>query len=125
MAACLGRCSQMTVPGSLVEMTENGPRFCNGRLGLASQASMWLGPPAIQRRMTLFGPRHGRLLGQMLADDRAGELGRDDRKRPAILQRPIGLGVPGVDVAGTAGHPEKDDALRPPAWPPAWADARR
>src|SRR5262249_31530631 len=32
----------------------NGPRFSMGRLGFGSQVSMWLGPPAIHRRVTLF-----------------------------------------------------------------------
>ena len=52
IAACFGRCSQSKTPGSLVGMTPNGPRFWSGRSGLGSQVSMWLGPPAIQSRMT-------------------------------------------------------------------------
>src|SRR5262245_14488750 len=53
MAACLGRCSQTMQPGIRVRITEKGPRFSGGRLGLGSQVSMWLGPPAIHNRMTL------------------------------------------------------------------------
>ena len=60
IAACFGRCSQMRTPGSLVGMTPNGPRFSSGRSGLGSQVSMWLGPPAIQSRMTLLLPPIGR-----------------------------------------------------------------
>ena len=54
IAACLGRCSQMTTPGSFVCVTPNGPRLISGRSGLVSQVSMWLGPPAIHSRMQLL-----------------------------------------------------------------------
>ena len=60
MAAWRGKCSQIRTPGSFVAIDPNGPRFCTGRSGLTSQVSIWLGPPAIQRRMTLFGPAAGR-----------------------------------------------------------------
>src|SRR5262249_18651171 len=33
VAACFGMCSQNWTPGSLVEMTPNGPRFWSGRPG--------------------------------------------------------------------------------------------
>src|SRR5262249_32188895 len=33
-----------------------------------------------------------------------------DAERAAILERSVGFGVPGVDVAGAAGHPQEDDA---------------
>ena len=34
-----------------------------------------------------------------------------------VLERPVGLGVPGVDLAGAAGHPEEDDRLVPRGGP--------
>jgi hypothetical protein len=51
------------------------------------------------------------LPGQMLADEDAGDAGAGDAEGAAILRRPGGLGVPGVDVAGTARHPQQDDRL--------------
>lgn len=53
----------------------------------------------------------GRLLGQVLANPHAGEPSRNGRKRTAILRRPLGLWVPGIDVARSAGHPQQDHAL--------------
>ena len=55
-AACFGRCSHRSTPGSLVGMVANGPRISDGASGLTSQVSMWLGPPAIQSRMTALRP---------------------------------------------------------------------
>ena len=46
-------------PGSLVGITPKGPRFWSGRSGLGSQVSMWLGPPAIQSRITACSPAVG------------------------------------------------------------------
>ena len=53
----------------------------------------------------------GGLFRQMLADPDSRQPRRNCGKRPAILWRPLGLHVPGIDVAGTAGHPQQDDAL--------------
>ena len=41
-------------------MAPNGPRFWRGRSGLQSQVSIWLGPPAIQSKMTAFFPTPAR-----------------------------------------------------------------
>ena len=68
---------------------------------------------------------HRRLLGQVLAEEHAGQPGGDDAERAAVLQRPVGLGVPGVDVARPAGHPEQDDALAPASGRPASAARAR
>ncbi len=54
---------------------------------------------------------HGRLLRQVLADDHAGDLRLDDAEGAAVLDGSVGLGVPGVDLTGAAGHPEEDDGL--------------
>ena len=54
MPASFGRCSQSRTPGSFVAMVPNGPRFSSGRFGFGSKVSIWLGPPVIQRRMTLL-----------------------------------------------------------------------
>jgi len=52
-----------------------------------------------------------RLLGQVLADEGARQARGDYAERTAVLVGAVGLGVPGIDVAGPAGHPEEDDAL--------------
>ena len=52
----LGQVLASETPGSLVGMTPNGPRFWSGRSGFGSKVSMWLGPPAIQSRMTALFP---------------------------------------------------------------------
>ena len=52
--AIIGRCSQIFTPGIRVGMTLKGPRFWSGRSGLGSQVSIWLGPPAIHKRIQLL-----------------------------------------------------------------------
>ena len=84
IAACFGRCSQKKTPGSRVGMTPNGPRFWSGRSGLGSQVSIWLGPPAIQSRMTALFPATGR----PASDARARRRSRSGRLSPAIPARP-------------------------------------
>ena len=51
------------------------------------------------------------LLGQMLAQVNARQLRGNGLERPAIAGRRVGLRVPHVHMAGTAGHPEEDDGL--------------
>ena len=40
------------MPGTLVFMTPNSPRYSTGASGLGSHMSIWLGPPRIHRMMT-------------------------------------------------------------------------
>src|SRR5262245_4849730 len=70
-----------------------------------------VGTPRIDTAEDREAVHHRRLLRQMFADDQPWNARADDAERPAVLRRPVRLGVPGVDVAGAAGHPEQDDAL--------------
>ena len=54
---------------------------------------------------------HRRLLGQIFAQKHARQLAANRGKRAADLLGHVGLNVPGVDVARSAGHPEQDHAL--------------
>ena len=47
-----GNSSQTSMPGTLVGIGRNGPRYSAGAFGLGSNVSNWLGPPHIQNRMT-------------------------------------------------------------------------
>ncbi len=60
---------------------------------------------------------HGGLFRQMLAQQHAGQARAGDSKGTTILRGPVGLGIPGVDVAGAARHPQEDDALARGRWP--------
>ncbi len=53
----------------------------------------------------------GRLLGQVFANPHAREPSGNGRERTAVFRGPLGLHVPGIDVARSAGHPKQDDAL--------------
>ena len=79
--------------------------------------------PAVHRADDRELVEHRRLLRQVLAERDAGQPGGDDAEGAAVLERAVGLGVPGVDLAGAAGHPEQDDALFPRIGRPA-SDAR-
>ncbi len=46
---------------------------------------------------------------QQVAQEDAGHLARRNAELAAILDRGVWLGVPHVDVAGTAAHPQDDD----------------
>ena len=52
---------------------------------------------------------HRGLLGQVLAEVNARKLCGNGFERPAITGRRVGLRIPHVHVAGTAGHPEEND----------------
>lgn len=52
--ACPGRCSVTWIPGWAVAIGANGLRISEGADGLGSHMSMWLGPPFIHRKITLF-----------------------------------------------------------------------
>src|SRR5688500_6906771 len=54
-AALLGRYSQSWMPGTLVPMALNCPRYSLGASGLGSHVSCGAGPPRIQRMMTELG----------------------------------------------------------------------
>ena len=54
---------------------------------------------------------HGSLLGQVLAELDAWQFCRDHTKRTTVNQRSVGFGIPGIDMTGSAGHPQQDDTL--------------
>ncbi len=54
---------------------------------------------------------HGGHERQMLANADAGQFGGAGGEGTAVLQRPIRFGIPSIDVARTAGHPQENDAL--------------
>ena len=84
IAACFGKCSQNETPGSFVGITPNGPRFWSGRSGFGSQVSIWLGPPAIQSRITDLLPLMDRPASDAWARSRSSA-GRLSPARPARL----------------------------------------
>src|SRR6185437_7332864 len=50
----IGSKSPRRIPGTLLGLTPNSPRYSTGASGLGSHMSMWLGPPRIHRMMTDF-----------------------------------------------------------------------
>src|SRR3954451_11884478 len=52
--ALIGSRSQIWIPGTLVDIAPNSPRYSKGAYGLGSHVSCWLGPPRIQRMITDF-----------------------------------------------------------------------
>jgi hypothetical protein len=68
---------------------------------------VWLLAEQSTERITLsVGDR--RLQRQVFGKERPGDARGQCRKRAADFLRGVGLGVPHVDVAGTAGEPEED-----------------
>jgi hypothetical protein len=67
---------------------------------------------------------HRCLLRHVLAKQDAGQFGGDDFDGTTVLERAIGFGVPGVYVAGTAGHPEQNDRLAALDWLPCLGGTR-
>src|SRR5262245_25038861 len=108
-AAIFGRCSMMRTPGSFVVVTPNGPRFSIGRSGLGSQVSIWLGPPVIQRRMTLLRPFGDWPAAAAVARwrNRPGTLSPARPARPAL----------GMLRRLSRTRPSRSRALK---WPKAW-----
>ena len=54
---------------------------------------------------------HGSQLGQVLTHLNAGQASAGDSKGATVLDRPVGFGVEGIDVAGTTGQPEQYDTF--------------
>ena len=52
--ALIGRCSQIWMPGTFVEIGLNSPRYSAGAFGFMSHVSIWLGPPRIHKMITDF-----------------------------------------------------------------------
>ena len=50
--ASFGSSSVISMPGTLVRIGWNGPRYSAGASGFRSNRSRWLGPPLAQNRMT-------------------------------------------------------------------------
>ena len=82
--ALIGRCSQIWMPGTLVEIGLNSPRYSDGALGFMSQVSIWLGPPRIHRMITDFC-RDG---DWPLAAAAASRLSNSGNASPAIPSTP-------------------------------------
>ena len=85
--------------------------------GLEDLVRLVVAVPGVHRADDRELVEHRRLLRQVLAEQDAGQPGGDDAERAAVLERAVGLGVPGVDLAGAAGHPEQDDGLASPDRP--------
>src|SRR6516225_2294243 len=51
-------------------------------------------------------------LREQVGQDNSGHLGRTNAEFTAILDRGVGFGIPHIDVAGSAAHPENDDRMR-------------
>jgi hypothetical protein len=66
---------------------------------------------AIDRADQREAVEHRRLLGQVLAQEDARQFAGRHAERSAILRRAVRLGVPRIDMAWPAGHPQEDDAL--------------
>jgi hypothetical protein len=92
------------------------------RLGIGARLAVGIGGLHHLIRLVIAAPadhgadqgelvHHGGLLGVVLAEVHAGQSGRDGAERAADLDGGIGFGIPGIDVAGAAGHPEKDHAF--------------
>ena len=46
---------------------------------------------------------------QHVAEENAGDVGRVDAELAAVFDRGVGFGIPGIDMAGPAAHPQNDD----------------
>ena len=79
--------------------------------GLEHRVRLMIAVPGVHRADEREAVEHGGLARQQLADAHAGQPGLDAVERPAIAERAIRLGIPGIDVARPAGHPQQDDAL--------------
>src|SRR5438105_1427078 len=83
--ALMGSRSQIWMPGTLVRIAPNSPRYSMGASGFGSQVSCWLGPPRIQRMIT----ERSRESGFPLATAAASALSRSAKDRPASPRTPI------------------------------------
>src|SRR5204863_3086873 len=87
MRACIGMCSQMAKPGTLVEIGLNSPRISSAASGFMSYRSMWLGPPGRYTKMTDLG-------GDDSADDDLASAPRASNRRSAASDSPPKARVP-------------------------------
>src|SRR6185437_8453047 len=90
------------MPGTLVSIAPNGPRYSTGARGLGSQVSMWPGPPLSQNRTTLLSA----------ADERTAPSARNRAKSASV--RPPAPSAPAVrklrrETAGPEGVGSKCD----------------
>src|SRR2546426_7335189 len=72
------------MPGTLVEIAPNSPRYSLGASGFGSQVSCWLGPPRIQRMITEFW-REGDLPCEAA---RASQRNKSESDKPASPSSP-------------------------------------
>ena len=79
--------------------------------GLHHHVRLVIAAAAVHRADDGEAVHQSRLLGQVLAEVHAGELGGDGLKRSAIAGRRVRLGIPHIDMTGTTRQPEQDDRL--------------
>ncbi len=77
----------------------------------------WLLCRASTERMIVNRSSIAACFGRCSQNRTPGSLRGDDAERTTVLERAVGLGVPGVDLAGAASHPEQDDGLAAPDRP--------
>src|SRR5262245_8947561 len=82
--ALMGSRSQIWMPGTLVGIAPNSPRYSIGASGFGSHVSCWLGPPRIQRMMTEFS-REGDLPCVVAL---ASQRNKSDSDNPAKPSKP-------------------------------------
>src|SRR5436305_14266609 len=83
--ALIGSRSQIWIPGTLVGIAPNSPRYSIGASGFGSQVSCWLGPPLIQRIIT----DRSREIAFPLPAAAASALNRSASDSPASPSTPI------------------------------------
>src|SRR2546421_8711392 len=83
--ALIGSRSQICIPGTLVGIAPNSPRYSSGPSGFGSHVSCWLGPPLIHRIIA----ERCREIGFPLAAAVASALNRSARDKPASPSTPI------------------------------------
>src|SRR5260221_14225314 len=98
MVAIFGRCSEISMPGTLVLIGLNSPASLVP--GFMSKVSLWLGPPSIHRRM------HDLVLARVSAAWAASGASQpeidgastpsDDRRRKSRRGKELNMGLPHI-----------------------------
>src|SRR5258708_6347560 len=109
MPAHIGSMSDSVMPGTLVGMVPNSPRYSAGALGLGSHISMWLGPPRIHRMMT-----DGFRLALLGAD----ELARDSCRSRSARPSPAAPSTPALRKLRRSGRMVRLASAHPNRMPP-------
>ena len=86
--------------------------WCGSTIGrLHHHVRLMIAVPAIDGTNEREFIEHGCLFRQELADMGARQLRGDGLEGATNFNRHVRLWVPGIDLRGAAGHPEKDDRL--------------